>query len=278
VPMTVVSPWTIGGYVSSEVFDHTSVIRFLERWTGVEEPNISAWRRTVCGDLTSVFDFSRAGKQPKVEHPGPVPAAIGRWHPTPPTNQVAPIQEPGTRPARPLPYRPRVSAKAHGLGALTLALGNTGSRSTHFTLYSYAGEYVEPQHFDVQKSQSVEVPVKVGTFDLAVAGPNGFRYEVAGTTAGAAAGVDATVTDHGRRDDLVLSVSNTGPVAVTLTLKSLNYADQSQTQVLRPNQHKELRWPGLRGWYDIDITVAEDSTFHRRLTGRVEDGRVGITG
>jgi phospholipase C len=278
VPMTVVSPWTIGGYVSSEVFDHTSVIRFLERWTGVEEPNISAWRRTVCGDLTSVFDFTQAGKQPHVEHPGPVPAAIGRWHPTPPTNQVAPIQEPGTRPARPLPYRPRVSAQAHGLGALTLALGNTGSRSTHFTLYSYAGEYAEPQHFDVQKSQSVEVPVKVGTFDLAVAGPNGFRYEVAGTTAGAAAGVDATVTDHGRRDDLVLAVSNTGSAPVTLTMKSLNYADQARTQVLRPNEHKELRWPGLRGWYDIEITVAEDSTFHRRLTGRVEDGRVGITG
>ncbi len=58
VPMTVVSPWTVGGYVSSEVFDHTSVLRFLERWTGVEEPNISPWRREVCGDLTGVFNFA----------------------------------------------------------------------------------------------------------------------------------------------------------------------------------------------------------------------------
>src|SRR5262249_16961380 len=51
VPMTIVSPWTVGGFVASELFDHTSVLRFLESWTGVHEPNISAWRRAVCGDL-----------------------------------------------------------------------------------------------------------------------------------------------------------------------------------------------------------------------------------
>ena len=37
--MTVVSPWSRGGWVNSEVFDHTSVLRFLEVWTGVREPN-----------------------------------------------------------------------------------------------------------------------------------------------------------------------------------------------------------------------------------------------
>jgi phospholipase C len=45
VPMYVISPWSKGGWVSSEVFDHTSVIRFLERRFGVAEPNISGWRR-----------------------------------------------------------------------------------------------------------------------------------------------------------------------------------------------------------------------------------------
>ncbi len=57
VPMTVVSPWSVGGNVCSQVFDHTSVIRFLENWTGVMEPNISAWRRLVCGDLSTALDF-----------------------------------------------------------------------------------------------------------------------------------------------------------------------------------------------------------------------------
>jgi len=58
VPMTVVSPWSKGGFVCSQVFDHTSVIRFIEARFGVHEPNISAWRRAVCGDLTSALDFT----------------------------------------------------------------------------------------------------------------------------------------------------------------------------------------------------------------------------
>jgi phospholipase C len=278
VPMTVISPWTIGGYVSSEVFDHTSVIRFLERWTGVQEPNISAWRRTVCGDLTGVFDFTGAGKQPTVDHPGPVPAAIDRWHPTPPTTQIAPVQESGTRPARPLPYRPVVSVKPHGAAGLALALKNSGSRSTHFTLYSYAGEFTTPQHYDVQKELDVEVPVTNGTFDLAVSGPNGFQYEVKGTMAGAAAGVDATVTKGRERGDVVLALRNTGSAAVTLTLESLQYVSCRQTHVVRPGRPLTLRWPSLHGWYDIQIVTSEDVTSRRRLTGRVEDGRVGISG
>jgi phospholipase C len=61
VPLVVASPWSRGGYVCSEVFDHTSILRFLEAYlagkTGrpIRETNISDWRRTVCGDLTSVF-------------------------------------------------------------------------------------------------------------------------------------------------------------------------------------------------------------------------------
>ncbi|KAJ8138677.1 hypothetical protein OY671_008110, partial [Metschnikowia pulcherrima] len=58
VPMSVVSPWSRGGWVNSQVFDHTSVIRFLEARFGVAEPNISAWRRAVAGDSTSAFDFA----------------------------------------------------------------------------------------------------------------------------------------------------------------------------------------------------------------------------
>ena len=61
VPMVIASPWTRGGFVNSEVFDHTSSLQFLENFlekkTGkkIKEENITAWRRTVCGDLTSVF-------------------------------------------------------------------------------------------------------------------------------------------------------------------------------------------------------------------------------
>jgi phospholipase C len=57
VPVTIVSPWTAGGRVCSSRFDHTSLIRLIETRFGVREPNISAWRRKNCGDLTAAFRF-----------------------------------------------------------------------------------------------------------------------------------------------------------------------------------------------------------------------------
>ncbi len=58
VPCFIVSPWTVGGYVATEQFDHTSVLQFLEQLTGVKESNITAWRRQTFGDLTSALGFS----------------------------------------------------------------------------------------------------------------------------------------------------------------------------------------------------------------------------
>ncbi|UUZ52317.1 hypothetical protein LP419_22355 [Massilia sp. H-1] len=65
VPMLIVSPWTKGGRVCSQLFDHTSQLRFLEEWlvargkvrNAIACNQISPWRRTVSGDLTSAFDF-----------------------------------------------------------------------------------------------------------------------------------------------------------------------------------------------------------------------------
>jgi phospholipase C len=65
VPCILISPWTTGGWVSSEPFDHTSVLRFLEQFTGVREPNITDWRRSTFGDLTSALRLKQAlGKPP----------------------------------------------------------------------------------------------------------------------------------------------------------------------------------------------------------------------
>ena len=63
VPCIIVSPWTTGGWVCSENFDHTSVLQFLEHFTGVRETNISDWRRKTFGDLTSVFNFRKANNR-----------------------------------------------------------------------------------------------------------------------------------------------------------------------------------------------------------------------
>jgi len=55
VPMLVVSPFSRGGHIASEVFDHTSQLRFLEERFGVQAPNLTAWRRKTTGDLTSTL-------------------------------------------------------------------------------------------------------------------------------------------------------------------------------------------------------------------------------
>ncbi len=59
VPMLIISPFTRGGFISSDLFDHTSVLRFLETRFGTEVPNLSAWRRATVGDMTSAFNFTK---------------------------------------------------------------------------------------------------------------------------------------------------------------------------------------------------------------------------
>jgi phospholipase C len=77
VPCIIVSPWTTGGWVCSQPFDHTSVLQFLEQFTGVREPNISDWRRSTFGDLTSAFRIRQANikaplfaRRPRTPDPG----------------------------------------------------------------------------------------------------------------------------------------------------------------------------------------------------------------
>jgi phospholipase C len=104
VPCIIVSPWTAGGWVCSQPFDHTSVLRLLEQVTGVREPNISEWRRRTFADLTKAFRFA--------QRPAPPPALpstsglLRHAHyakarlPAPAIpvgEQSIPIQEPGSR-------------------------------------------------------------------------------------------------------------------------------------------------------------------------------------
>ncbi|EQD83882.1 hypothetical protein N599_22980 [Saccharopolyspora erythraea D] len=39
-----------------------------------------------------------------------------------------------------------------------------------------------------------------------------------------------------------------------------------------------VEWPTDQGWYDVEVTAAQDRTFRRRITGRVENGAAGVTG
>ncbi|RJQ77749.1 phospholipase C, phosphocholine-specific [Pseudonocardiaceae bacterium YIM PH 21723] len=277
VPMTVVSPWTVGGHVNSEVFDHTSVLRFLEKWTGVAEPNISQWRRTVCGDLTSVFDFQKPGTTPKPQQPGPVPAPIKRWHPTPPATQTQPGQEPGRRPARALPYRITTRSRLDGDGHLRIRLDNAGTQSAHFAIYPYAGEFAEPKHLDVRGDHPEFIKITGSSYRLAVQGPNRFWHELAGSVSGAAAHLEVAVRSLPLRSGLIVALINGDQKPVTVRVRALGFGSQSDTVTLQPWQEKVLQWPTDEGWYDVEVTCDQDPSFRRRITGRVENGKPGQT-
>ncbi|MEU9995240.1 phosphocholine-specific phospholipase C [Streptomyces sp. NPDC050848] len=283
VPLLVVSPWSLGGYVCSETFDHTSVIRFLEKLTGIEEPNITPWRRAVTGDLTSAFDFRRAHRQPEVEEPGPIPPFSGRWRPQPPLVQKMPVQEPGTRPARPLPYQPDAQARV-GTGRVTVDLKNTGKGSAHFALYPYAGEFTAPQHQDVRGTAQWAVPLTRDHYRFTVTGPNGFRREFEGPAAGGAE--LASYIDHHDRD-LHLTVRNTGSAPVSFTVRPLGYVDPedlgdrrdwTRTVTVKPGRSRTLVHSAAdaHGWYDVEVTAP--GGFRRRLMGHIENGRASVSG
>jgi phospholipase C len=280
VPMTVISPWSRGGFVNSQVFDHTSVLRFLERWTGVREPNISAWRRAICGDLTSCFDFrehdTRIPALPDAKKlqaqadatqsalPAPAPPATGA--------QVAPIQEPGTRPARPLPYQPTANA-VRGAGALHLALGNAGAAAVQLAVYP-AG--LPSSRHDVAAGGSVAATVPAaGPYQVAVHGPNGFLREFTGG-AGGTVEAELSVTNG---CVLRLRISNAGTSAATAAVTGLPSGDRTLQLPARGSVTVTADVvSAAHGWYDLTVAVPADGAFRRRFAGHVETGAASVTG
>jgi len=97
VPMLVVSPFTRGGLVCSDVFDHTSTLRFLETRFGVEVPNLSAWRRSVTGDLTSAFNFAARPSDGRPALPATSSGSCTTFAPPKSTSGPFPKQERGKR-------------------------------------------------------------------------------------------------------------------------------------------------------------------------------------
>jgi phospholipase C len=115
VPMLIISPFSRGGFVARHVFDHTSQLRFVERWltakgvSSIGVPNLSAWRRSIVGDLTSALNFAAPnnslptlGLQQPVnlaDHPECATEEVSMAASPTPTSQSLPAQEPGRRPS-----------------------------------------------------------------------------------------------------------------------------------------------------------------------------------
>ncbi|WP_355607719.1 phospholipase C, phosphocholine-specific [Xanthomonas cannabis] len=285
VPMLVISPWTRGGWVNSQVFDHTSVLRLLERRFGVAEPNISPWRRAVSGDLTSVFDFrkpddSALSALPSIDDYRARTAAVrNRPQPAPPATARMPRQEPGQRPARALPYALQVHAREHAREALQLQFVNTGTAAAAFNVYSGVASGGPWYYTVLPGTQLDDVPVGAaldGAYALRVHGPNGFLREFAGVVRPASAQQAAPWLEARQEGDaLVLEIGNAGQQACTLQLRALDHGDpRPRSLQLAGGQRQTIRLALAASdhWYDV-MVEQPGSAFRRRLAGHLETGR-----
>jgi len=279
VPTILVSPWTRGGYRCSQVFDHSSVIRFLETWTGVQEPNISAWRRQVCGDLTSAFNFT----SPNADYPylSTVPAinCSDGNSPSAPAQQTVPTQESGARPDRPLPYQPNaVSLIDCGAGQFGITMTNAGAASIHLAIYPNAYRTDGPWQYDVDANNSVSDGFDIisfggGLYDLTCYGPNGFQRRFAGNVNANCNQVELTSAIDPVAGTIALFMQNLTTSTVVFTVTNDYPTGGPWTYNVPAGSTVTDTFPAVannNGLYDLTATADSDALFVRRLAGHIE--------
>jgi phospholipase C len=289
VPMVVISPWSKGGWVNSQVFDHTSLIRFIERRFGPHNPglrehNITKWRHAVTGDLTSAFNFATPNDV-KV----PLPSTVAYlppdnqkhpdYTPQPPAEQALPAQESGMRPARALPYE----LHAHGdadfsNGTVTIHFGNSGKATAVFHVRSgntQSGPWTYTVEPDAEISDSWTAAANGQTaYDLSVYGPNGFTRAFKGSIAGQGkANLDIRSLYDTESNGITLNIRNRGAETSQVSILDV-YTEDKNTFELKSGDSVERHWSLKKffGWYDFVVEVNSDPSFQQRIAGHVETG------
>ena len=281
VPLWAISPWSTGGWVNSQVFDHTSVLRFLERRFGVAEPNISPWRRAVCGDLTSCFDFRRGAPRPvapPVRERAWADATRARERMKPgievpeARTQRLPVQPPGTRPSRALPYRLDVVGRVEQ-GGLALAFVNDSPVATVFHVVDRLRVGDVPRRYTVAAgerwSDRWAGQGDDAAYDVWLLGPNGFHRLWCGR-----ASTDAAIDVRARFEggELVIELDNGGAATIDVEIAWRAYAREAPVRVtFAPAATHAWRGDCARfgGWYDVELRCG---AWMRRLAGRHETG------
>jgi phospholipase C len=287
VPMYVLSPWTKGGWVNSQVFDHTSVIRFIELRFGVTEPNISAWRRAVCGDLTSVFNFDDPDNS---EFYAQLPQTselalrarglVDTTTPIAPELPELPTQARGVRPSRALPYSLHVQISTRNPeGAVALRFENTGRAAAVFHVYDRLHLERVPRRFTVEPHKQLTdlwlADGDEGEYDLWILGPNGFHRHFGGTLS-AAIQPEARLSYDEQHGGIRFKLQNPGRDALRFQITANAYFDRGGITVDVPSDSDkthEVPLDRTGHWYDFSVTLTDDPKYFRRFAGRVETGQ-----
>lgn len=322
VPLVIASPWSRGGRVCSEVFDHTSVLQLLEVFLTqktkkeVAEPNISEWRRTVCGDLTSVF---KPWNGEKVALPAFVekepfiatihqskfqdkPSAFKAFSATE-INRInsndrsfdwGARQEEGTRTACPVNYE----LYADGVVKddrfeLTFKAGKQffgrKSNGAPFIVYAsrpYKNTWVPARNYAVKPGDAISDDWNIQDFDqkkyyLEVYGPNGFYRSFQGDVG--SPHVETMLTYEIQKGaptgNIILELKNSSNEDIRCSVMDISYGAAARN-ILLPKKSAQKHTIDLqksRQWYDFAVKIEGHGDFERRYAGHVETGKDGVT-
>jgi len=291
VPMYVVSPWSRGGWVNSQVFDHTSFGMFLEQRFGVTIDSISPWHRAISGDLTSAFDFKSPNDSalpvfPDMSDYATINAAQARLPlPTAPAQSQPLFQERGFRPSRALPYALNSTALVKKTDVV-LTFENTGTQGAVFHVYDQLHLDRIPRRYTVEAGKSLtdvwSSAADGGEYNLWVYSTNGFVRSFrgnAGMWTASSFKPEILVAYNAKSNQLLLHVHNrgsqTGVITVTPNNKYLDVGVQTVTVPIgRGGIDEQFSLKSSANWYDFTASAAN---FERRFAGRMETGQDGIS-
>jgi phospholipase C len=301
VPMVVASPWSRGGAVCSQVFDHTSVLQFLEKLishkTGkpIKESNISTWRRTVCGDLTSLFKPYQGEKialpsfLPKDDFIESVHKAQFKGNPSgyrvlsveeiaevnrnPAVAAVLPKQEAGIRPSCALPYQLSVEGKLSAdkkSFSIQFAAGKDafGAKlaGAPFMVYSVGASTKDtpiPRSYAVAAGDAISDTWYVETFErnlyhLRVHGPNGFYREFMGNSDNPLIDITCVYQRNSKKQltgNIGFKMVNNSKQPYTVEMVDNAYKGKAQTRVIAAGATALLEMDLSRNFNWYDISI-----------------------
>jgi phospholipase C len=300
VPMVIASPWSRGGWVNSEVFDHTSCIQFLEKFLSqkfgkkIEEPNISEWRRTICGDLTSVFrpnndeklnkpeflardEFVESihkaqFKNPPTNYKRLTKKEIEQINKQPHSSPFMAAQEKGTRSSCALPYElyaDGILSDDKNTFEISIKAGNdffgASSAGSPFQVYTpgkYKNEQMGSRAYAVAAGDELKDNWDVDAFEnghyhFRIYGPNGFFREFSGDKNHPLIDVKATYEQADRKPtgNIILQIANRTKQSQGIVIADNSYKAGSQAETIGAASTKEITLDTSKSFGWHDVTI-----------------------
>jgi phospholipase C len=291
--MVVASPWSRGGFVCSQVFDHTSVLRFLEillshrSGRAIKETNLSAWRRETCGDLTATFrPFQSEGQA--LDYPSKNSVLEGihkaKFKELPSgyakisrADQWKPQQEKGIRPSCALPYELHAGAKLNAEKKALDLVFEARKHGAPFHVYSPGKSGSRAYTVAAGQHLTDSMALENGRYHVRACGPNGFFREFAGSANDPLVDVQCVYTPSGNIQLRIANQSQERECKFRIIDNAYKKVESRDTAAAGKATEIVLDLASSFHWYDFSVRIEGSEEFYRRLAGRVETGKAGFS-